>query len=304
MPEFTVEPAEAGQRLDRFLAARMPELSRSRIQNLIREGAFTLNGRKTRPSDELKSGDTAGGEIPPDRSAEALPQDIPLTFLHEDEHLAVVNKASGMVVHPAHGNLDGTLVNALLHRFGGLSSIGGVERPGIVHRLDKETSGCIVVARTDAAHQSLSEQFAGRSVDKIYLAVCQGVPDPRTGTVETHMARHPQDRIRMAVVPPPAGKSAVTDYEVLSILGQDALVKCTLHTGRTHQIRVHMKHLGHPLLGDEIYARLARQTRTGRLMLHAWQLGFTHPATGQRMKFQAEIPPEFRPWLPPALRRA
>jgi 23S rRNA pseudouridine1911/1915/1917 synthase len=296
---FTVSAEDAGQRLDKFLAARLGELSRSRVQALIKEGLVTVNGRSAKSSHDLETGDMVAGSVPPDKPADARPQDLPLEVLYEDEHLAVLNKASGMVVHPAHGNEDGTLVNALLHRFGAMSSIGGVARPGIVHRLDKETSGCLVVARNDATHQSLTEQFAGRSVEKVYLAVVQGVPANRSGTVETHIGRDPHDRLRMAVLPPPAGKSAVTDYEVLHVTGLDALVRCTLHTGRTHQIRVHMKHLGHPLLGDEIYARLSRQTRTGRLMLHALRLGFSHPATGQRMVFHAPVPPEFGPWLPP-----
>ncbi len=295
---YTVGAEDAGQRLDKFLAAQLTELSRSRVQALIKEGAVTVNGRAAKSSHDVEAGEVVAGAIPPDKPAEAQPQDLPLDVLFEDEHLAVLNKASGMVVHPAHGNEDGTLVNALLHRFGALSSIGGVARPGIVHRLDKETSGCLVVARNDAAHHSLTEQFAGRSVEKVYLAVVQGVPLERSGTVETHIGRDPHDRLRMTVLPPPAGKSAVTDYEVLHTTGCDALVKCTLHTGRTHQIRVHMKHLGHPLLGDEIYARLSRQTRTGRLMLHARRLGFTHPATEKRMVFTAPVPPEFNPWLP------
>lgn len=299
---FTAGDADRGQRLDKYLAASLTELSRSRIQSLIKDGCVTVNGRGAKASQDVEPGDVIAGSVPPDRPAEAQPQDIPLQVLYEDSHLAVLNKTSGMVVHPAHGNEDGTLVNALLHRFGSLSSIGGVARPGIVHRLDKETSGCLVVARTDAAHQSLTEQFAGRSVDKVYLAAVQGVPARPRGTMETQIARDPHDRLRMAVVPYPAGKSAVTDYEVIHVFGTDALVKCTLHTGRTHQIRVHMKHLGHPLLGDEIYSRLSRQTRTGRLMLHALRLGFTHPDTEKRMVFHAPVPPEFGPWLPPGFK--
>ena len=297
---FTAGAEDKGARLDKFLAARLPDLSRSRIQALIKEGHVTINSRPAKASAELDAGHTIAGLIPPDKPAEAQPEDLPLDVLYEDAHLAVLNKACGMVVHPAHGNEDGTVVNALLHRFGALSSIGGVARPGIVHRLDKETSGCLVVARTDAAHHSLTEQFAGRSVEKIYLAVVQGIPAQRQGSVETHIARDPRDRLRMAVVQPPAGKHAHTDYEVLHTSGADSLVQCTLHTGRTHQIRVHMRHLGHPLLGDEIYARPSRQTRTSRLMLHARRLGFTHPATGLRHTFEAPIPPEFRPWLPAA----
>ena len=295
---FTAGPDDARQRLDKFLAFRLSELSRSRIQALIKEGAVTLNGRAAKSSQDVEAGDHITGTVPPDKPADAQPEDIPLEILYEDGHLAVLNKACGMVVHPAHGNQDGTIVNALLHRFGAMSSIGGVARPGIVHRLDKETSGCLVVARNDAAHHSLTEQFAGRSVEKIYLAVVQGIPAVRRDTIATHIGRDPHDRLRMAVLPPPAGKSAVTDYAVLHVTGTDALVQCTLHTGRTHQIRVHMKHLGHPLLGDEIYARVSRQTPTGRLMLHARRLGFTHPVNGQRMVFTAPVPPEFLPWLP------
>ncbi|MDB6133541.1 MAG: pseudouridine synthase, RluA family [Verrucomicrobiales bacterium] len=300
MPEiFTVAPDQAGQRLDRFLCACLPELSRARLQALIKEGAALVNGRTAKPSHETTVGEEVSIEIPPDKPAEAQAQDIPLDILYEDEHLAVLNKASGMVVHPAHGNEDGTVVNALLHRFGALSSIGGVARPGIVHRLDKETSGCLIVARSDAAHQHLSAQFAERELDKIYLAVTSGTPSPRQGSVQTHLGRDPHDRLKMTVLPAPAGKWAHTDYEVLHTLGGDALVKCTLHTGRTHQIRVHMKHLGHPLLGDPTYSRPSKQTKAPRLMLHAWRLGITHPVSGKRLDFEAPLPPEFTLWLPP-----
>jgi 23S rRNA pseudouridine1911/1915/1917 synthase len=302
MPDFfTVTPEQAGQRLDRFLCTCLPELSRARLQALIKEGAATLNGRAFKPSQETNAGDVIALEIPPDKPSEAQAQDLPLTILYEDGDLAILNKASGMVVHPAHGNEDGTVVNALLHRYGALSSIGGVARPGIVHRLDKETSGCLVVARNDHAHQQLSAQFAGREVDKIYLAVTCGTPQPASGTIQTHLGRDPHDRLKMAVLPAPAGKWAHTDYEVLHVLTGDALVKCTLHTGRTHQIRVHLKHLGHPLLGDATYARKTKQTHAPRLMLHAWKLTLTHPVSGQRLAMEAPLPPEFRPWLPPGM---
>ena len=302
MPEtFTVSPEQAGQRLDRFLCHCLPELSRARLQSLIKEGAATLNGRAFKPSQETSAGDIVFLEIPPDKQAEAQAQDLPLTILYEDEHLAILNKASGMVVHPAHGNEDGTVVNALLHRYGALSSIGGVARPGIVHRLDKETSGCLVVARNDHAHQHLSAQFSGREVDKIYLAVTHGTPQPPIGTIQTYIGRDPHHRLKMAVLPAPAGKWAHTDYEVLEILTGDALVKCTLHTGRTHQIRVHLKHLGHPILGDPAYSRKSKITHAPRLMLHAWKLTLTHPVSGLRLATEAPLPPEFRPWLPAAL---
>jgi 23S rRNA pseudouridine1911/1915/1917 synthase len=296
---LTADASAAGVRIDRFVAERMAELSRSRVAALIRDGAVLVDGRVVKPSHVLSGGEAVTVTVPEARPVEALPQDLPLTFLHEDDDLAVVNKASGMVVHPGAGHEDGTLVNALLHRFGPLSTIGGEQRPGIVHRLDKETSGCLVVARNDATHAALSAQFAGRETEKIYYAVVQGVPSPRTGRVENFMARNPGNRLQMAVVPAAQGKHAVTDYAVEHHGAQWALVRCTLHTGRTHQIRVHLKSLGHPLLGDEVYAKPARQpVRVPRLMLHAWRLGFTHPRTGQRLTFTAALPEEFRDFLP------
>lgn len=299
---FTVtwEAAEK-PRLDVYLVSALPQLSRARVQALIKEGAVLVNGRAVKPSVSLNVGDHITGAIPEDRPAEAQPEDLPLTVLYEDAHLAVLNKASGMVCHPAEGNETGTLVNALLHRFGPLSSIGGVARPGIVHRLDKETSGCIVVARDDETHRSLTEQFAARSTDKFYLAVVQGTPQPASGSIQTHLGRNPHDRQKMAVLPAPAGKFAHTDYRTLCSLGMSTLVECHLHTGRTHQIRVHLKHLGHPLLGDATYGRPSRQQDVPRVMLHAWKLSFTHPATQVRQDFCAPIPSEFRPWLPPEL---
>lgn len=291
----------AGMRLDAWLAAKLPELSRSRIQELIREQFILRNGEPAKPRDAVATGDRLSVAIPEAVPAEAQPQDIPVKILFEDEHVVVLDKESGMVVHPAAGNPDGTLVNALLHHCKGrLSGIGGVERPGIVHRLDKDTSGCMVVAKTDVAHQSLTEQFSGRTMEKLYLAVVQGVPTPATDTVFTHIGRHPVNRQKMAVVNPPGGKTAITDYEILAIdrASNSTLVLCHLHTGRTHQIRVHMLHKGCPLIGDPIYARPDRQTaKPGRLMLHAWRLSFDHPVSGERMKFQAEVPPEYTPWM-------
>lgn len=301
---FQVPDETAGKlRLDVFLAAELPALSRARVQALIKESLVSVNGKTAKPSLAVLAGDVVTGSIPEDRPAEALPQDLPLTVLYEDEHLAVLDKASGMVVHPAEGNPDGTLVNALLHRFGAMSSIGGVARPGIVHRLDKETSGCIVVARNDETHRSLSEQFSGRTTDKFYLAIVQGKPSPPSGRIETQIGRNPQDRQKMTVLTGDAGKHAVTDYKLLHTLGSSSLVECHLHTGRTHQIRVHMKHLGHPLLGDATYGRPSRQQDVPRVMLHAWKLGFTHPVTSQRMNFVAPIPKEFYPWLPADLKK-
>ncbi|WP_193213939.1 RluA family pseudouridine synthase [Luteolibacter marinus] len=298
--EIRVED-DAGTRLDAFLAARVPELSRSRIQELIREQFILRNGKPAKPRDAVALGDNLSIAIPEAVPAEAQPQEIPLKILFEDEHMVVLDKESGIVVHPAAGNPDGTLVNALLHHCKGqLSGIGGVERPGIVHRLDKDTSGCLVVAKTDTAHRSLSEQFSGRTMEKRYLAVGQGVPSPSSGTVFTHIGRHPVNRQKMAVVNPPGGKAAITDYEVMATdpATGTSLVLCHLHTGRTHQIRVHLHHLGCPLVGDPIYAKPERQkARTGRLMLHAWRLVLDHPTSGERLAFEAEIPPEFSPWI-------
>lgn len=302
MPEVEfhfVVPVESAEkvRLDVFLVRVLPALSRARIQALTKDPGITVNGRVAKASLLLSAGDVVEGRIPEDQPADAQPQDLPLSVLYEDAHLAVLDKASGMVVHPAEGNADGTLVNALLHRFGALSSIGGVARPGIVHRLDKETSGCIVVARDDETHRALSEQFANRTTEKIYLAVVQGQPKPASGRIETQLGRNPQDRQKMAVLLSPAGKHAVTDYRVLRTIGMSSLVECTLQTGRTHQIRVHMKHLGHSLLGDATYGRPSRQQEVPRVMLHARQLSFTHPVTSERLTFLAPIPREFLPWM-------
>lgn len=297
---LTTDDADGKIRLDQYLAAHLPELSRSRIQSLIKSGDVLVNGSPAKPKNPVSRGDSITVRIPEPEPAEAQPQDIPLDILYEDEDVVVINKESGMVVHPAAGNPDGTIVNALLHHCGDLSGIGGVERPGIVHRLDKDTSGCLVIAKNDGAHQSLTAQFAARSTEKRYLAVVQGIPSQSSGTVFTHIGRHPVNRLKMAVVNPGSGKAAITDYDLLCAdpSTDSSLVLCTLHTGRTHQIRVHMLHLGHPLIGDPIYAKPARQkAKPGRLMLHAWRLGFDHPRTGKRMDFEAPVPPEYTPWL-------
>ena len=290
-----------GERLDAFLAARLPDLSRSRIQTLIREQYIIVNGQPAKPRDGVKVGETITISLPEAVPLDAAPQDIPLEILFEDDDLLVLNKAPGMVVHPAPGNPDGTLVNALLHHCRGkLSGIGGVERPGIVHRLDKDTSGCLVVAKSDAAHQSLVTQFSERStMEKLYLAVTLGIPKPEKDSIFTHIGRHPVNRQKMAVVNPPGGKTAITDYEILTTDAATltALVLCHLHTGRTHQIRVHMHHKGAPLLGDPIYGKPSKIAGLpDRLMLHAWRLAFDHPITGKRHQFASPIPPEFGHW--------
>lgn len=292
MNEFLVSPEDAGSRLDRFLAARLPFLSRSRIQNLIHEGAVRLHGGKPKPSDKLRVDDRIEVEIPPVRPVETLAEDIPLSVLYEDADLIVLNKAAGMVVHPASGNPDGTLVNALLHYCRDLSGIGGEQRPGIVHRLDKDTSGCLVVAKNDATHHALARQFSRREVTKIYLALAAGHFKTKEGIVNAPIGRHLVHRKRMTVAATGKGRIAKTGYKVLAEIGDASLVQCRLFTGRTHQIRVHLKYLGHPLLGDSVYG-----TRSGRRferqMLHAWKLGFVHPATGRPIAFVAPVPPDF-----------
>ena len=287
-------------RLDQYLHAQLPDLSRTRIQDLIKEGAVLLNGAPAKPKTHLRPHDHITLTIPELKVVEVAAQDIPLQVLFEDEHLIVVNKQAGLVVHPAAGNPDGTLVNALLHHCKNLSGIGGELRPGIVHRLDKETSGCLVAAKHDLAHTRLTEAFSTRTISKIYLAAVQGIPLKEKGLIENRIGRHPTDRKRMAVMTSPlAGKEAVTEWRQVSVHQNCALIECKLHTGRTHQIRVHMKEdLKTPILGDTIYAQPQRQNpQVPRLMLHAWKLAFTHPITQKAMAFEARIPEEFGPWV-------
>ncbi len=294
MPEYYVPAESSGLRLDHYLAVALPQLSRSRIQALIKEGHILVNGACVKPGEKLREGwQVSVHEPEPVPAANAAPEDIPLTILFEDDDLVVLDKAAGIVVHPAAGNPSGTLVNALLHHCTKLSGIGGELRPGIVHRLDKETSGCLVVAKNDLAHQGLARQFAEREVLKVYLALAAGVFAKKSGVIQTCIGRHPVHRKKMAVLAEGKGRAAVTDYRVLKELpgGGGSLVECTLHTGRTHQIRVHLKHLGHPLLGDELYGRRGNYPRQ---MLHAWKLGFHHPRTGEWMEFQATIPADFQ----------
>lgn len=291
MPEYLVPLEAAGLRLDHFLAVQLPHLSRSRLQTLIKEGHIRVEGSEAKPGEKLRPGKLVAVHEPEAAPLTGTePEDLPLDVLHEDDDLLVLNKAAGMVVHPAAGNPGGTLVNALLHHCTTLSGIGGEQRPGIVHRLDKETSGCLVVAKNDLAHQGLSKQFAGRTILKVYLALASGHFAKKSGVIEEEIARHPVHRKKMAVVERGRGRASTTDYQVLRELPAASLVQCTLHTGRTHQIRVHLKHLGHPLLGDELYGRRAGYARQ---MLHAWKLGFHHPRTGEWMEFQAAIPQDF-----------
>lgn len=298
--EFTVEDFVPGVRLDVYLRERVPDLSRGTIQRWIESGYIRVNDRHTKPTYEPRVGDRIRVSEPPVEPALAEPQDIPLDILHEDEDLLVVNKPPGLVVHPAAGHADGTLVNALLHHCAGrLSGIGGVARPGIVHRLDKDTSGCLVVAKHDAAHLSLAEQFAARTSHKVYQAIVCGVVRVESGDIRADIARHPSHRKRMAVVG--GGREAWTGFRVSERFRGATWVQATLHTGRTHQIRVHFQHAGHPLVGDDTYgkrpnSRLAELTgyRAPRQLLHAWRLGFEHPGTRSPVEFEAPLPMDFQ----------
>jgi 23S rRNA pseudouridine1911/1915/1917 synthase len=293
--DFQVGPPESGARLDHFLAVNVPGLSRSRLQDLIKQGHVKLNGLTVKPGVRLRAGDSIVLREPPPIPANAQAEDIALRVLFEDEDLIVIDKPPGLVVHPAAGHQTGTLVNALLHHCQTLSGIGGEQRPGIIHRLDKETSGCLVAAKSDSAHQALARQFASREVTKIYLALAAGRFARRAGVIEAPIGRHPVQRKKMAIVA--RGRTARTDYRVLADIEEGALVECTLHTGRTHQIRVHLKHLGHPVLGDEVYGRRGCYPRQ---MLHAWKLGFAHPRTGEPLSFESPLPQDFKdagaPW--------
>lgn len=295
--EATIGPAADGWRLDRALAEAIPTLSRERLKALIAGGRVTRAGEALRdPARKARSGDLLAVAVPEPEPAHNEAQDIPLSVAYEDEHLIVVDKPAGLVVHPAAGNLDGTLVNALLHHCGGsLSGIGGVARPGIVHRIDKDTSGLMVAAKTDRAHEGLARQFAAHSIDRRYRAIVSGHPRPAEDTVDAPLARSAVNRKKIAIVP--GGKRAVTHYRTLTPLRDAALVECRLETGRTHQVRVHLASIGHALLGDPVYGRakgstaeLLRRLGFERQALHAARLGFAHPVTSRTMSFESAWP--------------
>ena len=302
---FVVDEEGEGDRVDAFLGERVPELSRSRVQKEIRVGGVEVNGAVVaKSSHRLREGDRVVLAFAPPRPPSIEPEDLPLVVVHEDRHLVVVDKAAGMVVHPAPGHPRGTLVNALLHHCGDLSGVGGVLRPGIVHRLDAGTTGLLVVAKTDEAHISLSRQLMARTVERIYLAVVWGEMPAAAGTIDRPVGRSPRDRKKMAVTP--GGRKAVTSYSVLDTRNPFQYITLKLGTGRTHQIRVHLSAEGHPVLGDPSYggrrveraafpkAELDRANRSlaaiDRQALHAAELSFVHPATGERMRFSASPP--------------
>lgn len=296
MPEWIAAPEDAGARLDAFLAGKM-EKTRSSVQKLIEEENVRLNGAPAAKNARLREGDRVEATEPPPEVLDVKPQNIPLDIVYEDQDLLVVNKPKGMVVHPAAGNPDGTLVNALLFHCGdSLSGINGVIRPGIVHRIDKDTSGLLIVAKNDRAHQSLAEQIAVHSFTRIYNAVVYGIVKEEEGTVSAAIGRHPTDRKRMAVLSS-GGREAVTHYRVLERFPGFTLVECRLETGRTHQIRVHMAHIGHPVAGDPVYGPKKCITELQGQCLHARVIGFIHPATGEYLEFDSGLPPYFEHFL-------
>jgi 23S rRNA pseudouridine1911/1915/1917 synthase len=258
---------------------------------LIRDGFVNVNGKKPRPRDAVHTGDVVEVREPEIEKSDAQPEAMPLEILFEDDDLLVLNKPAGLVMHPGAGHQTHTLVNALLAHCKNLSAIGGKERPGIVHRLDKETSGALVIAKNDTTHRDLSKQFAARTMGKIYLALVAGTPRKGAGVIDKAIERHPVHRQRMSIARR-QGRSAKTDYRVLSSSGDVSLVECILHSGRTHQIRVHLHDLGHPVLGDKLYAG-KRAGNFLRQMLHAWKLSFRHPRTSEALSFTAPIPPDF-----------
>ena len=301
---LVVEKTMPHERLDTFLRAQFPTLSRGAIQRLIQQGDVRVAGKPVKASHSPRAGEKIEIHWPDAKPATAQPQEMPLDVLFEDDDLLVLNKPPGMVVHPSAGHEESTLVNALLHHCAGqLSGIGGVARPGIVHRLDKETSGCLVVAKNDPTHLALSTQFAGREVQKIYHAIVCGRVTPEQGDIRAAIARHPTHRKRMAVTDG-SGREAWTSYTVIERLREATLVEAVLHTGRTHQIRVHFKHLGFPVAGDATYGnrqnkRVAELTgyTAPRQMLHAHKLAFKDPRTGKKMSFEAPWPEDFKEGL-------
>jgi 23S rRNA pseudouridine1911/1915/1917 synthase len=301
LSQVTVAHSQPQGRLDLYLRDEFPAVSRGTFQRLIAEGWVTINGRPCKTTHAPQAGERVEIRWPDARPAEARPEAMPLNVIFEDACLLVLDKPPALVVHPAAGHDEHTLVNALLHHCAGqLSGIGGVARPGIVHRLDKDTSGCLVVAKTDAAHLALSAQFASRVVRKAYHAILCGTLARAAGEIQAAIARHPSHRKRMAVTAGP-GRAAHTSYRVLQHLREATLVEAALHTGRTHQLRVHFHHLGHPIVGDDTYgqrANLRLREATGyapsRQMLHASRLAFRHPSTGVEMEFEAPWPADFR----------
>ncbi len=290
---WTITPEYEGSRLDRVLDLYLEEYTRSHLKRMIEDGCVTVDGKLAKASYKVKSGEILSLALPDLKEPDILPEEIPLCVVYEDEDMLVVNKPQGMVVHPAPGNYSGTLVNALLAHCGdSLSGINGEKRPGILHRIDKDTSGLLLVAKNDMAHQSLAEQIKEHSLTRAYLALCHGGFKEESGKIRLPIGRHPVDRKKMTVTYRNS-KEAVTNYQVLERLGSYSLVECRLETGRTHQIRVHMSHQGHPIVGDPVYGVKKELFSLNGQLLHAYQVGFLHPRTGEYMEFQSPLPEYF-----------
>jgi 23S rRNA pseudouridine1911/1915/1917 synthase len=289
---FIVEPEDAGTRIDAYLVGALPQLSRTRIQTLLKSEAILLNQKPVKASHKLEADDEISCHIPEPQLLEVMPEDLPINIVYEDSDILIINKAQGMVVHPAPGCAQGTLVNALLYHCKDLSGINGVLRPGIVHRLDKDTTGLLVVAKNDAAHHALAEQIQNRTMKREYIAFLHGIIGEPAGIIDVPIGRDPRDRQRMAVVAD--GRPSVTHYKVLDRLEQYTTVLCSLETGRTHQIRVHMAYLGYPVAGDPKYGRRKENISWPGQALHAWHLHLTHPSSGEAMDFHADLPPFYR----------
>ena len=290
-------------RLDSALANALPQFSRARLQALIAEGSLLILDKAATDAASRKfAGKKFELSVPAPKPDKAQPQDIELNIVYEDDHLIIVDKPAGLVVHPAAGHADGTLVNALLHHCKGkLSGIGGVERPGIVHRIDKDTSGLLVIAKSDVAHEGLAKLFAAHNIERRYNAIVSGIPAPPAGSIRTQIGRSTTNRKKMAVLQDNKGRHAVTHFRTLEIFAKTSLVECTLETGRTHQVRVHMAHIGHPLIGDSVYSNRQNSYRIGqnqskfeRQALHAASLGFIHPVSGETLRFESSLPEDMQ----------
>ena len=289
MDKLILEADETGKRLDAYLAENT-ELTRTRIQQLIKEENIKVNDKKTKSSYKIEMGDTIEVFIPEKKEIDLVPQNISINILYEDNDIAVIDKKAGLVIHPSYGHESGTLVNAIMFHINDLSGINGEIRPGIVHRLDKDTSGLIIIAKNDKAHNKLSEMFKNKEINKTYLAIVKGSLGKDTGRLETQMGRDLKDRKKMSVLKT-GGKTAITNYEVLDKNDKFSLVRVNIETGRTHQIRVHMKYLGYPILGDSVYGKESKSVK--RQMLHAYKLEFIHHVTGKEMIIKSEIPKDF-----------
>lgn len=294
MNRETFTAREDFARADIFLSENLEGYTRSSVKKLFAGGFVTVNGKPVKPSSTVSAGDKVEVVLPEAVEYTAKPEDIPIEIVYEDKDIAVVNKPQGMTVHMGNGNVDGTLVNALLYKLDRLSGINGVIRPGIVHRIDKDTSGLLVVAKNDAAHLSLSKQIEEKTCKRTYLALLEGILKDDGGTVTTYIGRDNKDRVKMAVVSPEKGKLAITDYKVLKRYKEGyTLCRFDLRTGRTHQIRVHAKHIGHPVVGDPVYGIKKKKFDLKGQLLHAWKLGLIHPSTGESITFEAPLPDYF-----------